>query len=37
MDVDALQIISVSDGAWHTMPYARKQTCIDQVEMEVDH
>ena len=38
MDVDRLEIVSVSDGPWHTNDdHTRPQTCIDNIELEVAH
>jgi hypothetical protein len=38
MDVDALSIVSVSEGAWRTgTMQSPPQTCIDQIEAEVQY
>jgi hypothetical protein len=38
MDIDGINIVSVSDGQWFTdSRHSRPQTCIDQIEVEVSY
>ncbi len=35
--IDALSVVAVRDGAWHTAPnYSQLDTCLDEIDLEVD-
>ncbi len=36
MAVERLSQVQLRAGAWHTEPRAKKQTCIDEVDFDVD-
>jgi hypothetical protein len=36
LTVDKLSQAELRTGAWHTEPRARRQTCIDEVDFDVD-
>ena len=36
--IDELTDVTVRDGEWHTAPnHSRPQTCVDVIDVEVDH
>ncbi len=35
--VRGLSGLSTRPGAWHTLPQTRPQTCIDAIDLEIDH
>jgi hypothetical protein len=39
VDIEKLTGVQVSDGAWHTSEssHSKRQTCVDQVDVEVTH
>lgn len=39
MDVDKLEILSIASGPWHTSlkPHTKPQTCVGEIEVEVDY
>lgn len=37
LDINALEDVSIHPGAWHTASnHSRPQTCVDQIDAEVD-
>jgi hypothetical protein len=34
--VERLSRVELSAGGWHTEPHSRPQTCIDEIDFDVD-